>query len=298
MGREAAEAFAPARERFEAADRVLKNSLSRFCWEGPAETLTRTQHCQPALYVTSSAILAALESLLKERGQPLEPAAAAGLSLGEYTALAAAGAYSFEDGLKLVALRGRAMEEAAQVTPGAMASVMGLAAEALEPVCAETGAQIANLNAPGQVVLSGSAESVEAACALAQERGAKRAVPLNVGGAFHSRLMEPAAERLEAALARTAVQAPRFPVMSNVTGAPHERPETVRTLLAQQLTRPVLWEACVRSMRERGIETFLEVGSGSVLKGLLRKIDPRARVVSVGSAEEVRAAVDEIARGA
>jgi len=284
MGKDLAEAFPAARARFEEADSVLGFSISRLCWEGPAEKLTRTENCQPALYVASMAALAALESL---KG-PLSPAAAAGLSLGEYTALAAAGAVSFADGLKLVQLRGRAMEEAAQVRPGTMASVLGLELEPLQAVCQEAGAQVANLNSPGQVVISGTAEAVAAASAKAKEKGAKRVIPLEVGGAFHSRLMEPAAVLLDQALKSASVQAPRYPVASNVTGTYHTDAVQLRQLLVRQLTEPVQWVACVRTMLQAGIKTFIEVGPGTVLKGLVRKIDPEAAVHSAGTTEEIR----------
>lgn len=283
MGKELAAAFPAAKARFEEADSILGYSLSKLCWEGPAEELTRTEHCQPALYVTSMAALAVLEPLL-----PDKPAAAAGLSLGEYTALAAAGAVSFADGLKLVRLRGQAMEDAAKVKAGTMASVLGLELEPLQAVCAETGAQVANLNSPGQIVISGAVEAVAAASARAKEKGAKRVIPLEVGGAFHSRLMEPAAVRLEQALRGIPVSQPRFPVASNVTGAYHAGPEEIRKLLVRQLTEPVQWVACVQTMAKAGIKTYIEVGSGTVLKGLVRKIDAEASVHSAGIPDELR----------
>ncbi len=288
MGKDLAEAFPAARARFEEADSVLGFSISRLCWEGPAEKLTRTEHCQPALYVASLASLAALAAELSARNISLKPAAAAGLSLGEYTALAAAGAVSFADGLKLVQLRGRAMEEAAQVRPGTMASVLGLELEPLQAVCREAGAQVANLNSPGQVVISGTAEAVAAASAKAKEKGAKWVIPLEVGGAFHSRLMEPAAVLLDQALKIASVQAPRYPVASNVTGTYHTDAVQLRQLLVRQLTEPVQWVACVRTMLQAGIKTFIEVGPGTVLKGLVRKIDPEAAVHSAGTTEEIR----------
>ena len=295
MGKELAAAFPAAKARFDEADAVLGYGLSKLCWEGPAEELTRTEHCQPALYVTSMAALAALEAEC-QRGQTprgLTPAAAAGLSLGEYTALAAAGAVSFADGLKLVRLRGQAMEEAARARPGTMASVLGLELEQLQGVCAETGAQVANLNSPGQVVISGTAESVTAASAKAKEKGAKRVILLEVGGAFHSRLMEPAGLRLRKALQTAVVQAPRYPVVSNVTGAYHEEAGKIRELLVRQLTEPVQWIACVRTMAQNGIKTYIEVGSGTVLKGLVRKIDPEATVHSAGTPEEIRSLTNQ-----
>ena len=288
MGKELAETFPAARAVFEQADAFLHYPLSRLCWQGPAEELTRTEHCQPALYVTSMAALAALRSELEAHSIPWNPSASAGLSLGEYTALAAAGAFSFADGLKLVRLRGQAMEQAAQAVPGTMASVLGLEQEPLEAICAQTGAQVANLNSPGQIVISGARPSVEAASALAKQRGAKRVIPLEVGGAFHSRLMEPAAGRLKEALQTVVIQTPAFLVLSNVTGAPHTDSAHIRGLLVDQLTHPVRWVSCVQSLIKEGAHLFLEVGCGTVLKGLVRKIDPAVVVLSVGTAEEVR----------
>ncbi|MBI3332672.1 MAG: ACP S-malonyltransferase [Candidatus Omnitrophica bacterium] len=290
MGKDLAGAFPESRRIFEQADSILGFSLSRICFEGPLGELTRTEICQPALYAASMAALAALDSEFRTRNSPFNPAAAAGLSLGEYTALAAGGALSFEEGLRLVQLRGQAMEEAARLSPGTMASVLGMELEVLEPICGQSGAQVANINAPGQIVISGSPEAVQAASAKAKEQGAKRVVPLEVGGAFHSRLMEPAAGRLEGALQRVQIDPPRFPVMSNVTGLPHSAPDQIRRLLVEQLTRPVRWEACVRALLEMGIRAFLEVGPGTVLKGLCRRIAPEAVVFSVGSAAEVREA--------
>jgi [acyl-carrier-protein] S-malonyltransferase len=289
MGKELAEEFPAAKARFEEADAFLRQvwekPLSRLCWEGPAEQLTRTEFCQPALYVSSLAALAALEA---ELGHKLTPAAGAGLSLGEYTALAAAGALSLADGLKLVRRRGQAMEEAARARPGTMASVLGLELEPLQELFAETGAQVANLNSPGQVVISGTAESVTAASAKAKEKGAKRVIPLEVGGAFHSRLMAPAAARLAEALKNLPVQPPRYPVASNVTGAYHRQAGQIGPLLVRQLTEPVQWVACVRTMAEKGINTYIEVGPGTVLKGLVRKINPEATVHSAGTSDEIR----------
>ncbi len=285
MGREVAQQYPEAMARFQQADSLLDFSLSRFCWEGPLETLTRTEICQPALYVTSMATLAALQSAI-------HPTAAAGLSLGEYTALAAAGAISFEEGLRLVRLRGQAMEEASKAAPGTMASVLGLELEALEAVCAEAGAQVANVNSPGQLVISGPLEAVKAASEKAKAQGAKRVVALEVGGAFHSRLMEPAGRQLQAALEKVVVQSPQFPVVSNVTGSYHGSPAEIKALLVQQLTHPVRWEAGMRKLLNAGIRIFLEVGAGTVLKGLLRRIDPEAEVFSVGTAEDVREAAE------
>jgi len=281
MGKDLFAAFPASKALFEEADSLLGFHLSRICFEGPLEELTRTEVCQPALFVTSLAALAAFN---------LEPkaAAAAGLSLGEYTALAAAAAFSFQDGLALVRLRGQAMEAASQKAPGTMASVLGLELKELEEICVGAGAQVANINSPGQLVISGSPEAVERASQVAQEKGAKKVIPLEVGGAFHSRLMEPAAQQLENALQRIAIQNPKYPVLSNVSGCAHTQPAQIRTLLVEQLTQPVRWETCMRSLLEAGIRIFLEVGPGNVLKGLARRIDPGTQVLSVGTADQVR----------
>ena len=290
MGRDLAQEFPRALALFQQADDILGYEISRLCWDGPSETLTRTEHCQPALYLTSLAVIAALETELEARRVRPFPLAAAGLSLGEYTALAAAGALSFPNGLQLVRLRGQAMEEASRARPGTMASVLGLELDQVEAVCVEAGAQVANLNSPGQIVISGTPESITAASAKAKEKGAKRVIPLEVSGAFHSRLMEPAGAQLRAALRNLNISAPKFTVFSNVTGSPYTDAGQISTLLVDQLTRPVQWVACVQAMLQSGIRTFLEVGPGTVLKGLVRKIDPEVTVHSVGTAEEVRKA--------
>lgn len=288
MGQELADTFPCAHACFEEADELLHFPLSKLIWKGPVEELTRTQICQPALYVTSMAALVALNSEFKIRDLKFNPASGAGLSLGEYTALAAAGAVSFQEGLKLVQLRAEAMEEAARMSQGTMASVLGLELEPLEAICASTGAQVANINAPGQIVISGPVEKVQAAAQKAKELGAKRVVMLEVGGAFHSRLMEPAASRLREALETVAVQPPRYPVLSNVTASAHTTPAGIRQLLFEQLTRPVRWESCMRNLASMGITHFLEVGPGTILKGLLKRIDPEALVRSAGTVQEIR----------
>ncbi len=290
MGKDLAEQFPAAKAIFEQAASILGFPLSTLCWEGPQQELVRTENCQPALYVASFAALAALESELKSRHIVLNPSATAGLSLGEYTALAAAGVFSFADGLQLVYLRGRAMEEASRMTPGTMASVLGLELGLLEAICLQTGAQVANINAPGQIVISGSVDTVKTASERATEKGAKRVIPLEVSGAFHSRLMEPAAAQLEKALQMTRLGELRCRVVSNVTGSFYPDSSQAVTLLAQQLTHPVRWVSCMQTLLKSGLRNFLELGAGTVLKGLLRKMDPEAQVISVGTADQVREA--------
>jgi len=291
MGRQVVEAYPSSRALFDRAEVVVGWSVGQLCWQGPMEELTRTVYCQPAIYVTSLAILAALEEECQRCGVPLQPVAAAGLSLGEYTALAAAGAFSFEDGLRLVCVRAEAMEEASQRQAGTMASVLGLDVEVLKAICIQTGAEIANLNAPDQVVLSGAKTAMERALVLAKERGAKRVVPLAVGGAFHSRLMEPASRRLEEALKTVSIHPPRFPVASNVTGTYFQEVDSIRRGLVEQLTHPVQWVGCMERLCRDGIDLFLEIGPGTVLKGLLRKFASQMECHSVEKVEEVRQVV-------
>ena len=296
MGRDLAEASAAARRLYEEADRILGLPLARLCFEGPDKELTRTDVAQPAIFVTSLAALAALEEAL---GGPLEPVMAAGLSLGEYSALAAAGAFSFEDGLRLVRLRGEAMQAASEARPSGMSSVLGLGREALEELCAriqeETGriCQVANLNSPGQVVVSGENEALEVLESRAREAGARRALRLQVAGAFHSEVMRPAAERLAAALEETPFQEARCPVWQNATARPATEPGELRRHLAEQLTAPVLWEDSFRAMAASpGAEAgFLEPAPGRVLAGLARKIAPEARIRALDGRDSLEALV-------
>jgi [acyl-carrier-protein] S-malonyltransferase len=295
MGADFAAASSAARARFEEADEVLGFGLSKLCFEGPLEELTKTDVAQPAIYVCGMAALAALEEKL---GRPLAPSMAAGLSLGEYTALAAAGALSFADGLRLVRLRGAAMQDASDAKPSSMTSVMGGEIEALEKLCAEVAAesgaicQVANLNSPGQTVVSGEIAALDLFEARAADAGARRAVRLNVAGAFHSEVMRPAAERLGAALSETAFQAPTCPVWQNATAAPETDPDRLRANLMAQLTAPVRWEESFRGMAEAAAGApFLEPAPGRVLAGLARKIARESSVLSLHEA----AALDGVA---
>ncbi|RMH03780.1 MAG: ACP S-malonyltransferase [Planctomycetota bacterium] len=300
MGADFAAASPAARARFEEADEILGLPLSRLCFEGPLAELTRTDVAQPAIYVCSLAALAALEERL---GRPLRPAMTAGLSLGEYTALAAAGALSFADGLRLVRLRGRAMQDASEARASSMTSVMGGERDRIEALCAavqqETGAvcQVANLNCPGQTVVSGEIAALDRFEArAAEEAGALRVVRLNVAGAFHSEVMRPAADRLGAALAETPFSAPSCPVWQNATAAPETDPERLRANLMAQLTAPVRWEESFRGMvAAAGGVPFLEPAPGRVLAGLARKIDRGARVLSLHQAEALEPVAAELA---
>lgn len=290
MGKDLHAASPAAKRVFEEADEVLGFDLARACFEGPAETLERTDVCQPAILVMSVAALAAARERL---GHPIPAKAAAGLSLGEYTALVAAEALAFADAVRLVRLRGQAMQEACDARPSTMATILGAERAQVEEACrrgSEHGVcVVANLLGPGQVAISGETKAIEAACAAAKELGAKRAIPLKVAGAFHSPLMAPAAARLREALARVEVRDPRIDVVANVTGRPVRTSAEVRDALGRQVEAPVLWEDSMRHLLGSGFHTFYEVGPGKVLAGIVRKLDPNARAVNVDSAAAVAA---------
>ncbi len=294
MGADLAAEFPLARETFEEADEALGTPLSRVMRDGPEDELTATLNAQPAILVHSVAAYRVLRPALGR------PAFAAGHSLGEFTAYVAAGTMAFADAVRLVRARGEAMFEAGRERPGTMAAVIGLEDDAVAAVCAEVGAKhgvvvAANFNAPGQVVISGEVAAVELAREALLEAGARRALPLNVSGAFHSPLMAPAAARLEAALAEVPFKAAAFPVVSNVTGEPVGEPDVARRLLVEQLTSPVRWADGVRTLRELGATRFLEIGPGTVLTGLLRRIDRDADGAALGTAAEVREALSSSA---
>ena len=285
MGRDLFDGCAAARHVFETANRVLGYSITELCFQGPAERLQETQHAQPAIFTVS---LACLEAARELGGLPPGvPAFVAGHSLGEYTALVIAQALSLEDGLRLVAERGRLMQEAAQQNPGAMAAILGLDEAAASAVCRDTEAEICNLNAPGQVVIGGTSQAVEAAMALALERGAQRGIRLKVGGAFHTSLMAPAAEGMARALAATPLRDPQVPVIANTTAEPLTTAETLREELIQQLTRPVQWQRSVEALRAQDVAGVIEFGPGRVLTGLVRRTD---RSLSLRNVSDVASA--------
>ena len=258
-----------ARDTFEHANKILGFDLAKLCFEGPAEELTQTKNCQVAIMVAS---IAALRVHLSEKTEFI-PEAALGLSLGEYTALVAAESLSFSEAVKLVRLRGKYMEEAGMESPGKMASILGLEREVTEEICDASGAQIANLNCPGQIVISGKTEAVDKAAALAKEKGAKRAIMLDVSGAFHSALMAGASHKLAKALEDILILPPKIPVISNVTSYSQDDPAQIKENLIDQVSTTTYWEDSIKHVAERGIKTFLEIGPGTVLKGLLRRID-------------------------
>jgi [acyl-carrier-protein] S-malonyltransferase len=295
MGRDVCEASAAARAVYESADAVLGFPLSRLCFEGPEEELRRTEIQQPALLATSIALLRALE----EQAKP-EPAFLLGHSLGEYSALVAAGALALEDGLALVHARGRFMQEAVAPGKGAMAAVLGIDAEAVSEACrqaaAETGGVVspANLNAPEQTVIAGDSSSVERATALAKLAGAKRCVALPVSAPFHCALMRPAAEKLAAELTRVRFGTPRVPVISNVEAEAIRDPARMPALLEQQVTAPVRFVDCVRKLVTLGVTRVLEVGPGSVLSGLVARIDRSVARAQVGNLAQLREAASSL----
>ena len=277
MGKDAHDALPAARDLYRQASDVLGIDLAKLCFEGPQDQLTRTDISQPAILVTS---LALLEAVRARRPEWLDGAAAtAGLSLGEYTALVFAGVLTFAEAVWLIQQRGKAMQDACAASPGGMASVLGLDAAKVEEACAHARRQglgvvlPANLNCPGQVVISGAKPAVEAAVAKAKELGARRALPLAVAGAFHSPLMAPAQARLRTALQDVLITRARIPVYLNVTAGPEQEPEAIRRLLGEQVVSPVRWEASMRAMIAAGVRRFVEIGPGRVLTGLLKKID-------------------------
>lgn len=290
MAKDWFENSATARGMVAQADAVLGFSLSEIMFEGPEEELTKTSRCQPALYLHGLIGLA----LLKERVPNLEVVAAAGLSLGEFTAHAAAGTFSFEEGLKLVARRGLFMEEACQATEGAMAALIGGEEEQVRALAAECDVDVANLNAPGQIVLSGSVAGIDAAVAKAKDFGIRRAIKLNVAGAYHSRLMQSAQDKLAAELAAAAIQTPAVPVVCNFGASVVSTPEDIRTNLEKQVTGSVRWTESVQLLRSHGYDTFVEIGPGKVLAGLAAKIDKDAKVYSVEDLASLEAAVEAL----
>jgi [acyl-carrier-protein] S-malonyltransferase len=277
MGKDLAASFPKAKELFDRASSLLGFDLAKVCFEGPAEELNRTDRCQPALLVHGIACL----QVADRKGLP-PGEAAAGLSLGEYTAHVYAGSLTFEDGVKLLQKRGQYMQEACDRTPSGMVSILGLDREMCARACQGMGdVGVANLNAPGQIVLSGENGALERAVAKARELGAKRAIPLKVAGAYHSVVMKPAQEKMQKELAAVRISKPRIPVYANVSAKPLTDPEEIRTALATQICSSVLWEDSVRAI---GAAKYFEFGPGKVLAGLVRKIDEKAETVSIEGA--------------
>lgn len=283
MGKELAATYPAAADLFRQADEILGWPLSKICWEGPEEELTKTSVCQPALYVHGLAALA----VAREKSGDFAAAGAAGLSLGEFTAHTAAGTFDFATGLRLVAQRGLFMQEACEATKGGMAAMIGAEENAVRDLAAQADVDVANLNSPGQIVVSGEASKVAVAAGLAKDFGIRKAVELKVAGAFHSRLMQPAYERLADVLAATEIHTPRFPVVCNVEGRPVADPDDIRRTLADQVTGSVRWTDCVACLLdELGCDTFLELGPGTTLAGMIARIRKGTPVQSIGTAED------------
>lgn len=284
MGKDLYETFPESKAIFDRADSVLGFAITKLCFEGPAEELTRTHNCQPAILTISIACFEAFKSAKRY----LENVGfCAGLSLGEYSALVAAGALSFEDALYLVRRRGEFMEEEALKFPGKMFSILGLELAAVKEICAKTGAEIANLNSPGQVVISGSKKQSEQAARMAEERQAKRVIELEVSGAFHSSLMQAASLRLAAELDKVKINPARIPVVSNVTAQEVISPSEIKDKLIKQVASSVLWEDSMRFILSKGITQFFEFGPGKILKGLMRRIDAAVEVKNVEKKEDI-----------
>ncbi len=287
MGKDVYDKVPASKAIFDEADQALGLSLSGICFDGPEDDLTQTINTQPAILTTSIALLEACKGALQAKGDV--PAFAAGHSLGEYSALVAGGAMTFSDAVKLVRERGRLMQAAGDQRKGAMAAVMGMPEETLAAICAETGVDMANLNAPDQIVISGSEEGVARAQELAQERGARRVVALRVSAAFHSALMDPAVPGMQTALQSAEVSAPSLPVIANVSAEPLTDSAAIIDELAKQIRSPVQWFRTVQYLRDHGVTKYIEIGPGKVLIGLVKRVHEDAETVNVGTLEEVQA---------
>lgn len=291
MGKDLAGAFPSAQAWFDRANAALGYDIASVCFNGPEPELTKTENAQPGIFLVSWVAF----QLLKERVLPLEFQAAAGLSLGEFTALTAAGALSFEDGLRVVRQRGRFMQEACDVTRGGMAAVIGLDEAPTRDVCAEAGVVLANLNCPGQLVISGEADKIAKAVELAKAKGAKRAIPLPVAGAYHSPLMASAQPKLQAELTAAKLSSPAVPVISNVTAQPHGSTDQISEILVRQVTSSVLWEQSMRHLLAQGFTRFIELGPGTALSGFMKRIDKSVQMLNVADATSLEATTKALA---
>jgi len=293
MGKDLCESFPESRIVFEKADKTLGFSLSKLCFEGPQSELTKTANCQPAVLTVSIAALEAFKAVTRQgSSQACLPAGmvasyVAGLSLGEYSALVASGALSFEDAVYLVRRRGEFMEEEALKNPGKMLSLIGLDLDKVKEICLKTHTEIANINCPGQTVISGSQQDIESAKRLAEEGKAKMAVLLEVSGAFHSSFMKEATFKLAKELDRISINKPEIPVISNVSARPAILPEQIKENLIKQMASSVLWEDSMRFILSKGITNFIEFGPGKVLRGLMRRIDAKAEVVNIEKKQDL-----------
>lgn len=287
MGRDFAEADAETMKLFDTANSVLGFDLKKVCFEGPAEELTKSNICQPAIFVTSYAAYLALQ-----KKKPVSFACAAGLSLGEWGALCAAGVLDFDSTLKVLEARGRFMQEACELEPSGMIAIVGASPDQLAALCEKSGCTVANINSSAQQVLSGSKEAIASAAVVAKELGIKRALPLATAGAFHSRFMAPAREKLAPVLDGIEFKAPRFPVLSNITGKPHSSdPGEIRAMMLEQVTGTTNWAADVETAKSLGCDRFVEFGPGKVLSGLIKKIDPALTTLNVADMASLDATV-------
>ena len=287
MGRDFAEADSEVMALFDKANAVLGFDLKKICFEGPAEELTKSNVCQPAIFVTSYAAY-----LMLQKRKPTEFACAAGLSLGEWGALCAAGVLDFDATLKVLEARGRFMQEACAATPSGMIAIVGATPDQLQALCEATGCTVANVNSAAQQVLSGSKDAIAAAAVKAKELGIKRALPLATAGAFHSPFMQSAREKLAAVLETISFNPPKFPVLSNVTGEPHsDDPEVIKATMLEQVTGTTNWAKDVETAKSLGATTFVEFGPGKVLSGLVKKIDATLVTTNVADMASLEAAV-------
>jgi [acyl-carrier-protein] S-malonyltransferase len=291
MGRDLYQNFEAAKAVFEQADGTLGFGLSGLCFEGPEDELRQTVNAQPAIVTASFACLEAARSL--DGGLP--PASfVAGHSLGEYTALAAAGVLNFADTVYLARERGRLMHEAGQITPGGMVAIIGLEGALLSGVCQQSGARIANINCPGQIVISGAEDNLNRAADLAREKGAYRTIPLQVSGAFHTPLMQPAVDGMAGVIAKLSFADPNVPIIGNTTAQPLTTAEAVKQELLNQLCNCIQWQSSVEYMIGDGVDTFIEIGPGKVLAGLIKRIDKGVKILNIGDAETVKNIASEV----
>lgn len=282
MGKDLYENSEVARSLFEKADRVLNFKLSKLCFEGPQDILKKTDICQPAIFTVSIAAMETLKEL-----KDLRPDFLAGLSLGEYSALCAAGALDFADALILLRKRGQLMQEAAQECPGEMISIIGVSRENVAEIAKQADAEVANLNCPGQIIVSGSSQNIERARQLAQEAGARKIIALDVAGAFHSKFMKNAGLKLEKELERVDIKMPQAQVVSNVDARPYKTVAQIKKYLTQQISSSVLWQDSCEFMLKEGVNKFYEIGPGKVLKGLMGRINANVPVINIDKYEDI-----------
>jgi [acyl-carrier-protein] S-malonyltransferase len=282
MGKDLYDKYAVAKQIFDKADKVLGFALTKLCFEGPIEELTKSAVCQPAILTHSIAAYQVLKTQLKD----ISPAACAGLSLGEYSALVASGSLKFEDAVSLVNKRGRFMDEASAQHPGTLSCILGLDIDKAEQVCSQSGTEIANLNCPGQIVVSGSNEAIKKAAELAQHAGAKRVIPLGVSGPFHSSLMQSAADKLRKELENVSIEQPIASFIPNVTADYEHDPQNITTLLTKQVASTTYWQKTIEILKNDGITIFIEMGPGKVLRGLLGRIDKQLEVFNLDNCSD------------